>query len=118
MESRTPVTIMTGVRMGDSIEAEWVPQVNNTTGVLHGHHIQSTMTDLQIPVYSSAPKRTRTAVWALRGPRPGPLDDGGLGAGDFIRRSLNRQSKRHAVHPGHARRWSGSFRCQRCATGR
>ena len=27
---------------------------------------------------SCAPKRTRTAVWALRGPRPGPLDDGGL----------------------------------------
>jgi hypothetical protein len=30
-----------------------------------------------IRIYS-APKRTRTAVWALRGPRPGPLDDGGL----------------------------------------
>ena len=26
---------------------------------------------------SDAPKRTRTAVWALRGPRPRPLDDGG-----------------------------------------
>ena len=25
-----------------------------------------------------APKGTRTPVWALRGPRPGPLDDGGV----------------------------------------
>jgi hypothetical protein len=40
-----------------------------------------------------APKRARTAVWALRGPRPGPLDDGGLMSGrDFIRPTLNSQS--------------------------
>jgi hypothetical protein len=45
-----------------------------------------------IRIYS-APKRARTAVWALRGPRPGPLDDGGLSSGpNFIIRPPNRQS--------------------------
>ena len=52
-------------------------QVKNKAGVLRGHQVDSTVTALRTHVYSSAPKRTRTAVWALRGPRPGPLDDGG-----------------------------------------
>ena len=26
----------------------------------------------------------RTPVWALRGPRPGPLDDGGVKAGEIV----------------------------------
>ncbi len=68
MESRTPVNILTGVRMDDSRVAGYVPYVNNTTGVLHGHHFHSTVTDLQTPVYRSAPKGTRTAVWTLRCP--------------------------------------------------
>ena len=116
--------ILTGVSMGDSRGAGCVPQVKNMTGVLHGHHFHSTVTDLQTPVYSSAPKRARTAVWALRGPRPGPLDDGGLlhrwiltsgvvngnmklpipSGGDFIRRYSNRQSKRRELPPVHGPR--------------
>ena len=66
MESRTPVKILTGVCMGDSRVAGYVPCVNNTTGILHGHHFHSTVTDLQTPVYSSAPNRTRTAVTVSR----------------------------------------------------
>ena len=31
-----------------------------------------------VPRRGSAPKGTRTPVLALRGPRPGPLDDGGM----------------------------------------
>ncbi len=45
-----------GVRMSDTRDAGCIPYVNNTTGVLHGHHFHSTVTDLQTPVYSSAPK--------------------------------------------------------------
>ena len=56
MESRTPVKMLTGVRMDDSRVAGCVPFFNNTTGALHGHHFHSTVTDLQTPVYSSAPK--------------------------------------------------------------
>jgi len=60
MELRTPVKILTGVCMGDSRTSGCVPQVNNTTGTMHGHHFHSTVTDLQTPVYSSAPKTVRT----------------------------------------------------------
>ena len=56
MESRTPVKLLTGVRMGDSRGAGCVPYVNNTTGALHSHQVHSTMTDLHTPVYNSAPK--------------------------------------------------------------
>ena len=63
MESRTPVNILTGVRVGDSRVARCVPQVNITMGGLQGHQVHSTMTVFRIPLYSSAPKRTRTAVF-------------------------------------------------------
>jgi hypothetical protein len=56
MESQTPIKMLTGVSMGDSRVAGYVPSVNNTSGALHGHHFHSTVTDLQTPVYSSAPK--------------------------------------------------------------
>ena len=65
MELRTPVKILTGVCMGDSRTSGCVPQVNNTTGTMHGHHFHSTVTDLQTPVYSSAPKRVRTPAGAV-----------------------------------------------------
>jgi hypothetical protein len=65
MESLTPVKILMGVNMGDSRVAGYVPYINNTTGVLHGHHFHSTVTDLQTPVYSSAPKGIRTVVRCL-----------------------------------------------------
>ena len=63
-----------------------------------------------------APKGTRTPVWALRGPRPGPLDDGGvyfIGGRDCIIAILNRQQaysqshgrERHAIRRVHACQW-------------
>lgn len=63
MDSLTPVNILTGVYMGDSQIAGCVPQVNNITGALHGHHFHSTLMDLQTPVYSSTPNEPRTAVY-------------------------------------------------------
>ena len=65
MESRTPV-LLTGVRIGTSRVAGGIPLINNIAGVLHSHQVHSTMTDLQTPVYSSAPNRTRTAVTVSR----------------------------------------------------
>ena len=73
-----------------------------------------------------APMGIRTPVWALRGPRPGPLDDGGVlylfpfleSVRDCIIPILNRQRERHARHRVHARRWYVTFRCRRCATDR
>jgi hypothetical protein len=56
MESQTPIKMLTGVCKGDSRNAGCVPQVNNTTGVLYGHQVHSTVTDLQTPVYSCATK--------------------------------------------------------------
>ena len=40
--------------------------VKNKAGVLRGHPVHSTVTALRTPVYSSTPKRARTAVWILR----------------------------------------------------
>ena len=73
-----------------------------------------------------APMGIRTPVWALRGPRPGPLDDGGVlhlfpfleSVRDCIIPILNRQRERHARHRVLARRWYVTFRCRRCATDR
>ena len=62
MESQTPVNI-TGVFMSASRVAGRVSVVKNKTGGLHAHQVHSTMTDLQTPVYNSAPMGTRTAVF-------------------------------------------------------
>jgi hypothetical protein len=53
-------------------------RLKNKTGVCRGRHVHSTLTTLQTPVYKSAPMEIRTPVLALKGPRPGPLDNGGL----------------------------------------
>jgi hypothetical protein len=68
MESLTPV-LLAGVLISDS---------RAKTGALHGHHFHITVTDLQTPVYSSAPVEIRTPVLALKGPCPDSLDEGGL----------------------------------------
>ena len=74
-----------------------------------------------------APMGIRTPVWALRGPRPGPLDDGGVllrravlsrtrfpfleSVRDCIIPILNRQRETRALHRVRGRRWCGTFRC-------
>ena len=53
------------------------------------------------------------------GPRGGATQKPPAPSGrDFIRRHKNRQSKKRAARPARVRRWSGSFRCRRCARGR
>ena len=56
MESRTPVNILTGVRMGHSRVWRFVPQVITATGILHSHQVHSTVTAFITPAYNSAPK--------------------------------------------------------------
>ncbi|HEY5141763.1 MAG TPA: hypothetical protein VIJ25_20965 [Methylococcales bacterium] len=58
MKSRTPVELLTGVRMGDSRVAACVPKVKNMTGVLHGHPIHSTVIAFRTPAHRSAPRRS------------------------------------------------------------
>ena len=53
---------MTGVRLGIPCVAGKIPLVKNKAGGLRGHQVHSTVTALRTPVYSSAPKRARTAV--------------------------------------------------------
>ena len=72
--------IKAGVRFCDFRAAGQLYQINNKAGVLHDHHFQSTVTDLQTPVYNSAPIEIRTRVLALKGPRANRYT---MGAGLF-----------------------------------
>ena len=44
-----------------------------------------------------APKGTRTPVWALRGPRPGPLDDGGVYSFPFYKEASGIVSSQSSI---------------------
>jgi hypothetical protein len=48
--------------MGASRVAGGIPLIKNIAGGLHAHQVHSTMTDLQTPVYNSAPMVIRTPV--------------------------------------------------------